>query len=240
MRTNSVDTYSALSFRPPAARPRQESAGTAANLAQQTAIPADTSTISAAAKARLAAESDTTSSTGSSLFDTSQGTEHLDVDAYFSYLSSGASVSSGSLPPLLLPNGRNVQTLADHLSRKLPGFLAEHGIASPPSRITYDERGNIQLPADYPYAAELKQALASDPVMARELSTVNAQASHLAGMNNAASAGQANGGRAAQGDSAADLAAYRALIRNTQHAADIVLQFAESGRLTITADGVPL
>ena len=189
------------------------------------------------AKARLAAES---GSTANGLCDTTQGTERLDVDAYFSSLSQGTSVSLDRLPPLLLPSANNVHALADHLSRKLPAFLAEHGIASAPSRITYDERGNIQLPADYPYANELKQALASDPVMGRELSTLNALASHLAGMNSAISSGQGKAATSAQGDSAADVAAYRALIRNTGHEPEIVLQIAASGGLTATADGVPL
>jgi hypothetical protein len=52
-------------------------------------------------------------------------------------------------------------------------------IPEPPSTIQSDNQGQIQHPADYPYATQFKQALEETSAMARELHTVNALTSHV-------------------------------------------------------------
>jgi hypothetical protein len=107
-----------------------------------------------------------------------------------------------------MPIAANMAALAQ------PGFLAEDDIPLAPETIRYGNDGTLQLPDDYPYANAFKAALEDDPALARELSTVNALASHVVGLARAA-LGQPGG-------------------------ADMALQFDEAARLRVMAEGEAL
>lgn len=139
-----------------------------ANSAAPTASFADVVSISPAARERLAAES---KSSASGSFDTDKGNVELDLDAYFT---SKPANPNAELPPLLMPSQRNIDALVQHINQKFPAFLSANGIPSAPANIQYNANGEAQFPADYPYAAQLKQALKENPGMERELSTVKA------------------------------------------------------------------
>lgn len=87
-------------------------------------------------------------------FDTTKGRMDLDIESYFASQGSDG-VDLDSVPPLL-PSQKNIEALSNYLSAHMPGFMADKGIPTPPAGMTYDSMGQIELPADYPYAAEFK------------------------------------------------------------------------------------
>lgn len=111
------------------------------------------------------------------LVNTNKGNINVDLDEYFS---DKPSVKPRLLNDvsLLLPSAENIAAMSEHASARFKEMLAEHNIPSAPDVITYDNEGKMQLPHDYPYAEELKQALNKNPGLARELSTINAITSH--------------------------------------------------------------
>lgn len=243
MQTPSTSAHAAASLLPFAARPRQASfiAATAASTAS-TAASADRATISQAARDLLAAQSGAAAPSRSgakAVFDTDQGALSLNVDEYFTP-PANAGGAGFSLPPLLLPTQRNIDALAGHISAAMPQFLAQNGIPSAPATITYDGAGQMQLPADYAYAAEFRQALANDPALARELSTVNALTSHMVEMKKSIPFQQEYAAAATQAAADAVVAKYSHLFSGSRHYDAIALQFSASGSLTLTADGKPL
>lgn len=166
-------------------------------------------------------------------YDTSGGTMDLDIDAYFSAGTNRAEASLRDLPPLLLPSQNNIDALASHISAKMPAFLADHGIPAAPERITYDSAGRMQLPADYPYAEQFKQALADDPVLERQLRTVNALSSHVAEMAKSLPFQQEYAAATTQAEVDAVVAKYAYLFSGTRQYDEIALLFAADGRLTV-------
>jgi hypothetical protein len=173
------------------------------------------------------------------VFDTDKGSMSLDIDGYFSPpANTGGSVYS--LPPLLLPSQKNIDALTQHISEKFPQFLAQNNIPSPPSSISYDSEGKVQLPADYAYASELKQALADNPTMARELSTVNALTSHLVEMKKSIPFQQDYAAAQSPAEVDAVITKYSYLFSAHRHYDSIALQFSDKGHMTITADGKPV
>jgi hypothetical protein len=73
-----------------------------------------------------------------------------------------------------------VEALNRHIDSQFPAFLAAHGIVSAPASIGYDEQGQMTLPADYPYADQLEEALKSDPDMEEDLRSFNSYLTTLA------------------------------------------------------------
>ena len=243
MQVQSASTYSASSLLNISSRQKQTSAiATTASSIASTATSADRTTISQAARDLLAAQSssDTPSGGGATaVFDTNKGSMALNIDDYFSpHANMDGSLSL--LPPLLLPTQKNVDALTSHISATFPQFLKQNNIPYAPSSITYDREGKIQLPPDYPYASEFKQALAKNPVMERELSTVNALASHLVEMKKSIPFQQEYAAAATQAEADAVVAKYSYLFSSNRHYDTIALQFSASGVLTLTADGRPV
>jgi hypothetical protein len=242
MQIQSASAYSSRSFLniPP---PQQVSAiaATAASSAS-TASLAYSITISEAARNLLATQSNsaaTSASGATAVFETDQGAKELDIDAYFTP-AANAGGSAFTLPPLLLPNQKNIDALASHISKTFPQFLAQNSIPFPPSSITYDNQGQIELPPDYPYASEFKQALVNHPAMARELSTVNALTSHLVEMKKSIPFQQEYAAATTQAEADAVVAKYSYLFSANRHYDTIALHFSADGKLSFTADGKPL
>lgn len=181
--------------------------------------------------------SDTTTSKNgaTAVFETDQGSVNLNIDAYFNP-SASSGLTKYTLPPLLLPNQKNIDALSRHISEIFPQFLAQNNIPSAPASISYDNEGKIQLPPDYPYAADFKQALANNPTVARELSTVNALTLHLVEMKKSAPFQQEYSAATTQAEINAVINKYSYLFTGHYHYDTIALQFSANGSLNITAD----
>lgn len=171
-------------------------------------------------------------------FDTDKGTIELDIESYFAPPTrQGVNLDS---VPLLMPSQKNIDALSSYVSAHMPGFLADSGILSPPTHITYDAMGEIQLPADYPYATEFKQALENNPVMERALRTTVALTSHMVEMNKSIPFQQEYTAATSQAEIEAVVAKFQYLFSNNRHYDSIALNFTPGGTLSLTHDGKPL
>lgn len=201
-----------------------------ANTPLETANLADKVTISTQARA-MASHATT------ALYDTDQGAKPLDIDAYFTPGSKATYSPPDTLPPLLLPSPNNIRMLSRHITAAMPQFLKENNIPSPPSSITYDTQGQIQLPVDYQYAAAFKQALDQHPAMDRQLRTVNALSSHLAEMRKAAPFQAEYAAAPSASEQAAVVQKYSWLFSQNRQFSQMALVFDANGTLSVTADG---
>lgn len=184
--------------------------------------------ISQAARDRLATQT----------LDTNHGATEINLDTYFTPPGSqGVDIDT---VPLLAPTLQNIAALAKDVSAKMPGFLSAHGIPSAPASITYDNMGQMQLPADYPYADAFKQALVDQPSMERELRTTAALTSSMVEMNKSMPFQQEYLAANSRAEADAVVAKYSYLFSNNQHADLIALNFAANGALSLTHDGQAL
>lgn len=143
--------------------------------------------------------------------ETSNGSEMLDIDDYFAPKTNTGKINLEDIP-LLIPSQANIDALSEHAAAKFGKLLDAYGISEAPETIRYNRDGQIKLPADYAEAENLKLALAENPAMARELSTINALASHNVGMaNTAQTIGRAH--------------------------PQIALNFSSNGQISVTANG---
>ena len=196
--------------------------------ATATSSSSTTVNISQAARDRLATQT----------FDTNHGATEINLDTYFTPPGSqGVDIDT---VPLLMPTQQNIAALAKDVSAKMPGFLSAHGIPSAPASVTYDNMGQIQLPADYPYADAFKQALADQPSMERELRTTAALTSSMVEMNKSMPFQQEYLAANSRAEADAVVAKYSYLFSNNQHADLIALNFAANGALSLTHDGQAL
>lgn len=202
---------------------------------------ADSVRISQTARDLLASHSRPTTvaeSNATAEFDTNQGSVALDIDAYFSPPGSlGVDLNK---VPLLMPNQKNIYALTQHISARMPDFLANNGIASPPASITYDNMGQIKLPADYPYADAFKQALTNNPAMERELRTNAALASQMVEINKSLPFQQEYAAATSPSEINAIVAKYSYLFSDNKHYDTISLNFTTDSTLAITHDDKPL
>lgn len=185
---------------------------------------------------RREAEANTTESKSLAAYDTSQGSKALDIDDYFTPDPSRPLLSI----PLLMPTQNNIDALSRHVSAKMPAFLAAHGIPAAPASISYDAYGQIQLPGDYAYAAQFRAALTDNPVLARQLSTVNALSSQMTEMNKALKFDAEYRAARSPSEIEAVIAKYRALLDGQTTPSVIALHFDGQGHLSVTADGKAL
>jgi hypothetical protein len=245
MKIQSGSAYAAYSYQNISPPQKQTLADVTANFSASGKIIADTVAISQTAQNYLAAQFSSAAALGNSKtasFDTDQGSKNLDIDAYFSPNGKVPGTASlfRTLPPLLLPTKNNIDELSNHISTTFPQFLAENNIPSAPSSITYDNEGQIQLPSDYAYASELKQALANNLTMSRELSTVNALSSHYVEMQKSLEFQQKYVATTTNTEANVVVARYSYLFSGNKHYDTIALQFSESCRLSLTHDDEPL
>lgn len=146
--------------------------------------------------------------------DTNQGKKGINLDEYFNPTPRAGPVDISEVP-LIFPTAENINALTKHAESKFKNLLYSYGIPEGPSEISFDREGKIQLPDDYAYKDELKQALEENPAMTRELSTIAALTSHYVGMQ-AASKGNQMGGYA-----------------------KITLDFDADGKLKVSANAKP-
>lgn len=242
MSIQATSVYSAASLLNLASRRQQIFAFTATTASAGAANFAERASISHAGRALLAAASDSAKPAAggaTALLDTDRGALALNLDDYFSPpAQTGAAALS--LPPLLLPSRNNIDALSRRISAVMPQLLAQNQIPSPPASISYDREGKLQLPADYAYAEQFKAALAKQPALARELSTVNALTSHWVEMQKSMPFQQEYAAATSQAEANAVVAKYSYLFSEYRHYAAITLQFSAQGALTLAADGKPL
>lgn len=245
MEIQSTSAYAVYSYQNISSQQKQASTNITADFSTSGATIADTVSISQTARNHLANQPNTVAEPGNSttaVCDTDQGSKSLDIDAYFS--PNGKANEQGTLfqtlPPLLLPTQNNIDVLTNHISETFPQFLAQNNIPAAPSSITYDNEGKIQLSSDYAYAAEFKHALANNPTISKELSTVNALTSHFVEMQKSATFQQEYAATKTKSEANAVVARYSNLFSGNKHYDTISLQFSENGRLSLTHDGEPL
>ncbi|WP_374348854.1 hypothetical protein [Chitinimonas sp.] len=202
--------------------------------AATTAKDAATVSISAAARARLAAEDNVASSVV--MVDTNHGTMPMDLENYFK---PNGPVNLDELP-LLLPSRKNVDALTGYISSHMPGFLARNGIPSPPASVSYDENGALQLPASYSHAEAFKQALSREPTMERTMRTAAALSSHLVGLSKLAPYYQEMEGATSQAAADAIVEKYRHLLSSGGRGEMIALNFSSDGKASISHNGKSL
>ena len=193
-------------------------------------------TISEAGRARLAAEANKPEGKAKAAYDTTQGSKALDIDAYFTPDPARSLLSM----PLLMPTQNNIDALSQQVSAKMPGFLAAHGIPEAPASISYDAYGKIQLPGNYAYAARFREALNDNPVLARQLSTVNALSSQKTEMAKSLPFDAEYRAARTPAEVGAVIAKYRSLLDGHTTPSVIALNFDSQGRLSVTADGKAL
>lgn len=176
------------------------------------------------------------------LLETDRGPIEIDLDAYFDPLTAPTykAIPDATLPPLLLPSGDNLKALADHASSKFQAALRAHDIPEPPKQITFDNQGQMQIPAEYAHSEKLQALFKQEPGLERELRTINALASHTVASQHSLAFSQEY--QMANSKAAIDavLAKYDYLFQNNRPEAQMALQFSAEGLLQVTADGVPL
>jgi hypothetical protein len=236
-----VQSTSSLLFPPASARSssgRQYSTASPTNAADTVSICRTARDLYAAASTQSSLPRTSARSDAKAEFDTTKGTTELNIQSYFSP-QANRHVTLDSVP-LLLPSQKNIKALSDYISAHMPGFLADNGIPAPPASIAYDTMGQIQLPADYPYAAEFKQALESNPVMERTLRTTSALTSQMVEMNKSIPFQREYAAATSQAQIDAVVAKYQYLFSTNRHYDKIALNFTPDGILSITHDGKSL
>ena len=215
------------------------------NTAGATAIFADTVSISQAARNLFAAQvaaAQPASTSGApvsrtAVFDTDQGSVEINIDEYFSPPAAG---SNAELPPLLMPTQENIDALSKHLSAVFPKFLSDNGIPYAPASISYDQQGQPEFPADYPYGEQLKKALQDSPSMAKEIATTYALADTKAALDDAMKFQQEYRQASNQKAIEAVVARYADLLAGSNQSPLISMGFTSDGQLRIAAAGQPL
>lgn len=112
--------------------------------------------------------------------DSNVGKVTLDLEDYYANGRTGQ-VDLDKVP-LLMPSAANIETLAGDVATRLDKLMKDYGIEFAPDVISYNDRGEMQLPEDYPYSDRLQQALEENPGIAREMRDLNSMRSVYAGM----------------------------------------------------------
>lgn len=172
--------------------------------------------------------------------DTGAGKKHLDLETHFLPHAAAEAHTLDDLSGLLMPSSNNIQALSEHISSVFPDFLKSHGIPDAPTKISYDNIGQIVLPSGYQYAHELKQALSENPAMGNELRTVNALSSHLAALQELEPFHHEFAQAKSDADRALIIQKYSHLLSNNRTYPEVSLTFSEGGALTVTAGGKAL
>ncbi len=182
-------------------------------------------------------ESEDEESVNTPIMNTSKGYVELDLDEYFADDPKVADNVRLTDIPLLLPSADNIKALSEHATARFKQMMFDYNIPEAPEKITYDQAGKMQLPADYPYAEELKQALEENPGLARELSTVNALTSHFVEIQKRMPMMEELQNAGSQAEIDLILAKYSYLLQDNGNYSNIALTFSKDGSLGISADG---
>jgi len=175
------------------------------------------------------------------MMSTDKGNTDIDLDQYFyGEGSSTGFLNINELPPLLLPSAQNIKALSAHASSRFKQMLSDYNIPVAPNNISYDAAGGIQLPADYAYASELKQALQENAGIGRELSTINALSSHYVEIQKRIPFTKEMSNANSQSAKNNIITKYSHLLNDNHNYSSLALSFSKQGNLSILADGAPV
>ncbi len=175
------------------------------------------------------------------MMSTDKGNIGIDLNQYFSAESSPAGfLNINELPPLLLPSAQNIKVLSAHASSRFKQMLSDYNIPAAPNNISYDAAGGIQLPADYAYTSELKQALQENAGIGRELSTINALSSHYVEIQKRIPFSEEMSNASSQSAKNNIIAKYSHLLNDNHSYSNLALSFSKQGNLSILAEGAPV
>jgi len=146
-------------------------------------------------------------------------------------------VELGNIPELLLPSAQNVAAISKHASARFSEMLKQYGIPEAPETITFNQEGKMRLPENYPFKDELNAALDENPGLVRELSTLNALASHVAEFQKREPMYEEIQSAESQADVNRIIEKYLHFFLGDGDYSDISLAFSKNGSITPTADG---
>jgi hypothetical protein len=166
----------------------------------------------------------------------------VDLDEYFSNdpKPTGPRNLLEGAEGLLLPSERNVKAIAAHADARFKELLTTYDIPEAPAQITYDHAGRMQLPADYAYKDELKQALEENPGLKNELSTLNALTGHAVALQRSMAFRQDYAQAPSQAQADAVIAQYPDLFSDNNKGQRVSLTFSATGDLSLMANGKPM
>jgi len=172
---------------------------------------------------------------------TDKGTLDIDLDQYFSGEKPPTGFSNlKALPPLFLPSAQNIKALSTHASSRFKQMLSDYNIPAASQSMAYGTSGEMHLPANYPYAAELKQALKENPGLNRELSTINALSSHYVEILKRVPFTEEMSSANSQVAINNIIAKYSHLLNDNHSYSSLALSFSKEGTLSVIADGTPV
>jgi len=177
-----------------------------------------------------------TKPTNSVLLDTNQGKIGLDIEEYLTPSPQAGPIDLMSVP-LLLPTEHNINALSQYSENAFRDLLSQYNIPSPPANIEFDAEGKLILPAEYPHAAELRQALNENPGVEKALSTLSALASHYAGIMEGAAFRDEMATARNRADEERIVQKYAYLFDDNRPGAQIVLSFLNDGSLLVGKKG---
>ena len=164
--------------------------------------------------------------------DTNHGHNNINLDEYLTPKPHSGPVDLKDIP-LLLPTAHNIDTLSKYSEAKFKDLLQQYNIPSPPSTIEFDGEGKLVMPADYPHAAELRQALEDNPGTENALKTTAALASHYAGIMEGQAFRDEMSTARSQADQDRIVQKYRYLFDDNRPQAQIVLAFLDDGSMLV-------
>ena len=186
----------------------------------------------AASQTSSALNSEPSNSSTATAMDTNKGHIGIDLDSYLNPTPQSGHVNLMDVP-LLLPTEHNVSTLSKYSEDKFRDLLAQYNIPEAPANIEFDGEGKLVLPADYPYRAELQQALADNPGVENALRTTAALASHYVGIMESAAFRDEMMTARNQADQDRIIQKYGYLFDDNRPGAQIVLSFLEDGSMLV-------
>ncbi|MFT6903036.1 MAG: hypothetical protein ACJAXS_003257 [Colwellia sp.] len=169
--------------------------------------------------------------------DTNKGSKKINLDDYFSPKPTPNKAINLLDVPLLLPSGHNVDTLAKYSEQKFKDLMQEYNIPKPPTTIEFDQQGQLVLPQDYPYSAQLKQAFNENPQVEKALSTTAALASHYAGFMEGQPFRDEMSTARTQGDRDRIVDKYSYLFDDNRPPIQIILSFLDDGSMLVGGRG---
>lgn len=165
--------------------------------------------------------------------DTNKGNVKINLDSYFESMAPSSEPRSLLDIPLLLPTAHNVDTLAKYSEQKFKDLIQQYNIPKPPATIEFDQEGQLVLPSDYPYSAQLKQAFSENPQVERILSTTAAIASHYAGIMESQPFRDEMSTARNQADRDRIVEKYNYLFDDNRQGMQIILSFLDDGSMLI-------
>ncbi|WP_286233516.1 hypothetical protein [Thalassotalea sediminis] len=167
------------------------------------------------------------------VMNTNQGKQNIVLDDYLTPGPQSSSVNINDIP-LLLPTAHNIDTLSKYTQEQFKDLLSQYNISTPPKTIEFDTEGQLVLPADYPYTAQLKHALSENPNVENALRTTAALASHYAGIMEGQPFRDEMSTARSQADRDRIVEKYSYLFDDDRPAKQIILTFLGDGNLLLT------